>query len=166
MAGARLRLIGAGMESRATGAKAEDQALSILHEALAAHELPKGFSQDACAELLKRKSEFLGEMGLESIRIARQKRCDFVSVSDVAEADASIRRAALGSLWTVAQTIGCVLAGSGVSGLIAEAGAKHAKTVPLASSMVGVVIGVAIIGFVLGRIWQRGRRGWRCWSSL
>jgi hypothetical protein len=139
------------------GAEEVDHALSVMRQALAAHELPKAFSEDAWTELLKRESEFVGEVGLEAIRIARQKRSDSVSASDVGEADASIRRAGLGNLWTVAQTIGGVLAGGGVSGLIAEAGAKHAKTAPLAASIAGLVIGAAIIGFALGRTWQRGR---------
>lgn len=144
---------------RSTGSLAEvDHALALMRQALAAHPLPSTFSDQAWTELLKRESEFVGELGLESIRLARQKRCDVVSTSDVGEADSSIRQAGLASLWTSLQTVGGVLAGAGVTGLIAVVGEKHPNSLLLAFSIIGLAVGSAIIAFTLGRIWPRWKR--------
>ncbi len=56
-----------------------DHALAVMRDALAAHPLPTAFSEMAWAELLKRESEFVTELGLESVRLARQKRSDVVA---------------------------------------------------------------------------------------
>jgi hypothetical protein len=135
-----------------------DHALSLMRDALSAHPLPRTFSKSAWTELLKRESEFVAELGLESIRLARQKRCDVVSASDVGEADGSIRRAGLTSLLVGLQTIGGVLAGAGVSGIIAVLGEKHPKGDLLALAGAGVVVGVALMMFTLGQSWPKWRR--------
>ncbi len=134
-----------------------DHALSLMRGALSAHPLPRKFSEPAWTELLKRESEFVAELGLESIRLARQKRCDVVSASDVGEADGSIRRAGLTSLIVGLQTIGGVLAGAGVSGIIAVLGEERPQDSLVALAAAGIVVGVALMMFTLGQSWPRRR---------
>ncbi len=147
-----------GVEQQTASLAEVDHALSLMRDALSAHPLPRTFSEPAWTELLKRESEFVAELGLESIRLARQKRCDVVSASDVGEADGLIRRAGLTSVLVGLQTIGGVLAGAGVSGVIAALGETHPQDAIVVLAGAGIVVGVALMMFTLGQSWPKWRR--------
>jgi hypothetical protein len=128
-----------------------DRSLRVLREALRANRLPSTFSVSAWAELVERESEFVAELGLDAIRRARRKRCDVVSAADINEADQSIRRAGLTSLMVGVQTVGGVSSGAGITGIIAWTGESKPSTALLVLSIVGALLGAAIIAFSMGR---------------
>jgi hypothetical protein len=128
-----------------------DRSLSVLREALRANQVPSSFSVSGWAELVERESEFVAELGLDAIRRARRKRCDVVSAADINEADQSIRRAGLTSLMIGVQTVGGVFSGAGITGIIAWTGESKPSTALLVLSIVGALLGAAIIAFSMGR---------------
>ncbi len=129
--------------------------IDSIHADLRAHEIPCGITDRAWDEIFERASEFLSELGLEATRRARQKRAEVVSRSDVSAADQALRHARQTSLTAASQTLGGVLCGGGVSGVIAYASDTHPSVWALVVSVAGLVSGAAIIAFAIGRAWGR-----------
>jgi hypothetical protein len=94
--------------------------------------------------LLERQSEYVEELGLEAVRIARRSRADVVSAADIERADQLVRSNER-SPWTRAlETFGGVLLGGGLGQLYAQlALGKDATTigwlVATASGVIGLV---------------------------
>ena len=67
-----------------------DQALRLEGE-LARRERPVAFSQEALARLLDRPDEYLTELGVEAIRVARRADNDDVQAVNINEAERRVR---------------------------------------------------------------------------
>lgn len=124
-------------------------AMGALDAALRKRELPKGFSDAGLATLLQRQSEYVEDLGLEAIRLARIAKVDVVSASHVDDADQNLRppqrRLAL------MEAFGGVFAGGGVGQALTVMMADKPSDLAIAAAIALSVIGFALLAFGLAR---------------
>lgn len=106
---------------------------------------PRDFSPEAVGVLLERQSEYVEELGLEAIRLARRNRSDVVSAADVERGDEIVRSAAHTRTGRILETGGGVLLGGGLGQLYAQIALGDDATtvgwiVAIASAVVGLVL--------------------------
>src|SRR3954452_1475192 len=82
------------------------QTLTSLQAALQTGRPPRDFSPESVGVLLERQSEYVEELGLEAIRIARRARADVVSAVDVEHADEIVRSAERARRSRLYETVG------------------------------------------------------------
>lgn len=124
-------------------------AMSALDTALGRRDLPKEFSDDGLATLLQRQTEYLEDLGIEAIRLARLAKADVVSASHVEDADQNLRppqrRVAL------MEAGGGVFAGAGVGQSLAVMMADKPTDLAIAAAIVLSVVGFVLLAFGLAR---------------
>jgi hypothetical protein len=133
----------------------EDRSLGRVIEklrgALSRRTPPKDFSEDAVALMLERQAEFVEELGIEAIRIARRGHEDVVSAWNIAQADQIVRASSVGRLVIVAQSLGGLVGGAGLSQLFVVLAEKQPSTLGYVLATVSTVFGFAALTYGLTR---------------
>lgn len=128
------------------------QAAARLQAALDADGSPGGFSDESLGVLLERQSEYVEELGLEAIRLARRSRADIVSAIDVEKADEAVRSNEGARRGRVYESVGGVLLGGGLGQLYAQiALADDATTVGWVVAALSGVLGLVLMTYVFAR---------------
>lgn len=118
--------------------------LASLQGALQTGRPPREFSPEALGVLLERQSEYVEELGLEAIRVARRARADVVSAVDVQQADQLVRSAERVKHRRALETLGGLLAGAGL-GLLGTQLADGDKATAIGWILGGVLTGVGLV---------------------
>jgi hypothetical protein len=133
----------------------EDRSLSRiiarLRQGLSRRRPPRDFSEESLALILERQAEFVEELGLEAIAIARRAQSDVVSKVDVEQADRLVRASSASRVVVAAQSLGGVLLGAGLSGYVNVIFTKHPTTIEYVAATVFSVLGAAILTYGLTR---------------
>lgn len=128
------------------------QTLSSLQGALETGRAPSDFSDEGLGVLLDRQSEYVEELGLESIRIARRARADVVSAIDVERADEIVRGTARNRQARVSETLGGVLLGGGLGQLYAQIALEDdATTLGWVVAAVSAALGLVLLTYSFAR---------------
>src|SRR3954454_19288757 len=90
------------------------ETMTSLQAALQTGRPPRDFSDESVGVLLERQSEYVEELGLEAIRVARRAGADVVSAVDVQQADQLVRSAKRVKRRRALEMIGGLLAGAGL----------------------------------------------------
>ncbi len=114
-----------------------------------AREHPNGFSEQALARLLERQTEFVEEIGLESIRLAQRARNDVVSATDVDQADELIRSDARDRAQRGLEALGGLLWGGGLGTLLQTLPEENPEIWIILISTVLLVVGTALFMYGL-----------------
>jgi hypothetical protein len=112
---------------------------------------PSDFSPDAVALILERQAEFVEEVGVEAIRIARRGREDVVSAWDVEQADQIVRASSVGRFVVAAQAIGALIGGAGLAHLFVVLSETHPSTIGYILATTGTVGGLIALTYGLTR---------------
>jgi hypothetical protein len=121
-----------------------DQALRYLQGELSRRDRPAAFSREALARLLDRQTEYLTELGIESIRVARRAENDEVQAVNVSEAERRVR-AEHSAARELGLAFGGLVGGGGLSLLVAEL-TIETPNVPLTiTALIIVVVTMAVL---------------------
>lgn len=112
---------------------------------------PGDFSNAAVDALLDRRAEFVGELGLEAIRLARRSRADVVSASDVARADSLIRHSRVSRKAEAAKVVGGLFGGAGLGQMISVLSTSQPSTGALVFTFVSIIVGAVLLTYGLMR---------------
>jgi hypothetical protein len=128
--------------------------LSLLQAELARLRTPRAFSPEGLAQLLDRQTEYLTELALEAIRVARRARNDEVQATNVDEAERRVR-SEQSAPRELALAFGGLVGGGSLSLLVAEITIDDPS---LALTVVSVVVLVITVGLLLWSILGRRTR--------
>jgi hypothetical protein len=99
--------------------KSFEVAVSELATALGKRRGPRVFSDHAVRELTIQQANFLEDMGLEAINLARRSQADVVSAADVRTAEATLREHGSSFPSRIREPLGGLLSGGGIAQLYA-----------------------------------------------
>lgn len=128
--------------------------ISELAAALGKRRGPRVFSEHAVRELTIQQANFLEDMGLEAINLARRSQADVVSAADVRTAETSLRSHGPSFPSRLLEPVGGLLAGAGLAQLYSVLSAP--KTAPPSNlayliAAISTVIGIGLLAFGLAR---------------
>jgi hypothetical protein len=124
------------------------QTLAALQAALETGRPPRDFSDESLGVLLERQSEYVEELGLEAIRIARRAQADVVSAVDVERADQLVRSAERSRKGRIYETVGGVFLGGGLGQLYAQiALGEEATAVGWIVASLSAVVGLVLLTY-------------------
>lgn len=124
------------------------EAFANLQAELSGRTRPREFSQESMASLLEREAEFVTDVGIEAIRIAKRSRSDVVSKADIEDADRRIRESNRGGSFAAwAEPFGGILLGAGLSQLLSVIGDDNVPTLAYVLGTVAATIGVGLLVF-------------------
>jgi hypothetical protein len=115
---------------------------------------PKAFSEQAVRELAIQQADFLEDVGLDAINLARRNQADYVSASDIQTAEASLRSRALTFPARLFEPVGGLIAGAGLAQLYAVLSAPKSSppsTLGYVIAAASTIIGIALVVFGLAR---------------
>lgn len=128
-----------------------DQALRFLQGELARRERPVAFSQEALARLLDRQTEYLTELGVEAIRVARRADNDDVQAVNINEAERRVR-VAQSPTRELSLAFGGLIGGGALSLLVAELTTQHPSlALTIAAVVVIVITMLVLLWSIIGR---------------
>jgi hypothetical protein len=128
------------------------ETLTSLQAALQTGRPPRDFSEESVGVLLERQSEYVEELGLEAIRIARRARADVVSAVDVEHADEVVRSAERTRRGRIFETVGGILLGGGLGQLYAQiALGDDATTVGWVVAIMSATAGLVLLTYAFSR---------------
>ncbi len=125
--------------------------MASLQASLTTGRPPGGFSSDSVGEIFERQAEYVEELGLEAIRMARAEHGDVVSKVHVDRADQVIRTAERAQRARLFETFGGILLGAGVGQLGSQVAQGHSATSAgwLVAGMT-FVIGAVLFAYAIG----------------
>lgn len=115
---------------------------------------PKSFSEQAVRELAIQQADFLEDVGLDAINLARRNQADLVSASDVRAAEAALRSRPPTLPGRLLEPAGGLIAGAGLSQLYAVLSAPESappSTLAYLIAAVSTIVGIALLVFGLAR---------------
>jgi hypothetical protein len=130
------------------------ESVAALAAGLGKRRGPRAFSGQAVRELAIRQANFLEDVGLDAINLARRNEADFVSASDVRAAEASLRSRASSFPDRLLEPVGGLIAGAGLAQLYAVLSAPKSSppsTLGYLIAAVSTIIGIALLAFGLAR---------------
>jgi hypothetical protein len=125
--------------------------LTTLRTSLAGKHSPRDFSQESVGALLERQADYVEEIGVEAILLARRSRADVVSASDVERADELVRSGVRGRRLAGVEALGGLLAGAGVAELFTVLSQSHPSTLGYVLAAASTVLGSALLAYGLAR---------------
>jgi hypothetical protein len=129
-----------------------NQTLVALQSALQTGRPPRDFSPESVGVLFERQTEYVEELGLEAIRIARRARADVVSAADVERADEVVRMNERSSRRRIYETLGGILLGGGLGQLYAQiALGQDATTVGWVVAITSAVGGLMLLTYAFAQ---------------
>jgi hypothetical protein len=148
-------------QGRASGlVRAEDvyedfeTSVSELAAALGNRRGPRVFSELAIKALATQQANFLEDMGLEAINLARRNQVDVVSAADVRAAEASLRSHRPSFASRLMDLVGSLLAAAGVTQLYSVVSATKASppsNLAILLAFISTTIGTGLLAFGLRR---------------
>jgi hypothetical protein len=128
------------------------QTLTSLEASLHTGRPPRSFSEESLGVLFERQSEYVEELGIEAIRLARRARADVVSASDVEHADEIVRSAERSQRNRIYETVGGILLGGGLGQLYAQiALGKDATNIGWIVAILSGVVGLVLLTYAFAR---------------
>jgi histone H3/H4 len=120
-------------------------AIRSLNASVHGNRPPRRFTSESIGVLLERQAEYVEELGLEAVRIARRAKSDVVSANDIQRADEVVRSAERTRRSRLYETIGGILVGGGLAQLYAQIALGHQATtagwvVAVVSAAAGLVV--------------------------
>ena len=126
--------------------------LQSLQASLRTGRPPRDFSDESLGVLLERQSEYVEELGIEAIRLARRAQADVVSAIDVEHADQIVRSAERTRRRRIYETIGGILLGGGLGQLYAQiALGNEATTIGWVVAILSATIGLVLLTYAFAR---------------
>jgi len=125
--------------------------LTTLRTSLAGKHAPRDFSQESVGALLERQADYVEEIGVEAILLARRSRADVVSASDVERADELVRAGVRGRRLAGVEALGGLLAGAGIAELFTVLSQHHPSTLGYVLAAVSTALGSMLLAYGLAR---------------
>jgi histone H3/H4 len=125
--------------------------LTTLRTSLAGKHAPRDFSQESVGALLEQQVDYVEEVGVEAILIARRAHADVVSAADVQRADELVRAGSRGRRLAGVEALGGILAGAGVAELFTVLSQTHPSTLGYVLASLSTVLGSMLLAFAFAR---------------
>lgn len=123
-----------------------------LQAALQGKSHPRDFSRESLVALLERQAEYVEEVGLEAIRIAKSSQADFVSKRDIEKADEVVRSASgANGVGAFTEPVGGIILGAGLGQLLSVLAAEDPEALSYALATAACIIGVALLVYGITR---------------
>ena len=108
---------------------------------------PREFSNQSFSRLLERQTQYLEDLGVEAVRIARRNHSDVVSAADVDAADIALQSKPRRGYKRFLEPTGGIFAGGGMAQLFWVLSSTHDKPSTLAYllAVIGLVAGTVMI---------------------
>lgn len=115
---------------------------------------PKDLSNEARAALLDVHAEYLEDLGVEAVRVAKRSRLDTVSAKHIDEARSFVQSGSEPKVTQAVAALGGILAGAGAGQFLAVLSEKEPSTLGYALATIALVLGCLL----LAGAWNRTRR--------
>jgi hypothetical protein len=125
--------------------------LTTLRTSLTGKHAPRDFSQESVGALLERQVDYVEELGIEAILLARRARADVVSASDIQRADEVVRSGLRGRRLAGVEALGGLLAGAGIAELFTVLGESNPTTLGYVLAALSTVVGSMLLTYGLAR---------------
>lgn len=123
-----------------------DTVMSVLASELArSNGYPAEFSSKSLTRLQQRQAEYIEDLGIYAIRIARREHLDEVSATHVDQAVSRLTEPVQNRRAITMQTVGGAMLGVGGGQLFAVLSAEHPSTLAYVLVVVGLVLGVVLV---------------------
>lgn len=136
--------------------QAFEKGVAELAAALGKRRGPRIFSESAVRELAIQQADFLEDVGLDAINLARRSQADVVSAADIRNAEASLRSRGPSFPGRMLEPVGGLLAGAGVAQLYSVLSAAKTATPSTLAYLLAFASTVAGIGLLAFGIARRG----------
>jgi hypothetical protein len=146
--------VASGLMAPGDTEQAFKESVAALAGGLGKRRGPRAFSDQAVRELAIRQANFLEDVGLDAINLARRNEADFVSASDVRSAEASLQSRASSFPGRILVPVGGLIAGAGLAQLYAVLSAPKSappSTLGYLIAAVSTIVGIALLVFGLAR---------------
>jgi hypothetical protein len=144
----------AGLMESGDTEQAFKESVTALAAGLGKRRGPAAFSEKAVQELAIQQANFLEDVGLDAINLARRNQADFVSASDVRAAESSLRSMPTSFPTRLFEPVGGLIAGAGLAQLYAVLSAPKSSppsTLGYLIAAISTSIGLALLMYGLAR---------------
>jgi len=146
-------------DTQVTSAEVEqafEKGIAELAAALGKRRGPRIFSENAVRELTIQQANFLEDVGLDAINLARRSQADVVSAADVRSAEASLRSRGPSFPSRLLEPVGGLLAGAGLAQLYSVLSAAKTATPSTLAYLLAALSTMAGIGLLAFGLARRG----------